>query len=208
MSDELTKAEIGNATITSEAVWYSTEASLSDGIAAHAEVYGWTTRREVVIPNWGRLDLILTSPLGVNIAVEVKLQLAQPAQIRKAFMQADGYRRWLGENYVDDLDVTEVYLAAAKIGWDAVKPVWSLYPGVKFASVPTVLERIWNGDRDADVDRYQLRVMQLRQERLARIMQVRTEAIARVETRLDAEARVAASVLAEKSAELGPEVDE
>lgn len=39
-----------------------TEKAIADGLAAFADAHGWlSVRREVVVPGWGRLDLLLQS---------------------------------------------------------------------------------------------------------------------------------------------------
>lgn len=75
---------------------YATESTLRDALADFAHAYGWDATTEHHIPGWGRPDLYLTAPDSPTIAVEIKLALAKPAAIRRAFQQADVYSKALG----------------------------------------------------------------------------------------------------------------
>lgn len=120
-------------------VRYAGEAQLNLGIASVAHLHGWTVEREVVIPGWGRLDLWITNAAGTrSFAIELKQRLDRPALIRKAFQQAEGYRRWI---FDADTDVFEMILSAPEPTSDqaAVRTVERLYPGVHFKGVGQVL---------------------------------------------------------------------
>jgi hypothetical protein len=73
------------------------ETDLRRSLASVAYAYGWDVREEVVIPGWGRIDIVLGDTDGTYL-VELKIELTKPARIRKAFQQADGYGRWWAAN--------------------------------------------------------------------------------------------------------------
>lgn len=77
----------------------ASEADMQQSLADLAHAYGWFVTREVAIPGWGRLDLVLAPTLietdKYHIVIETKTEIRRPAQARKAFQQADGYARWI-----------------------------------------------------------------------------------------------------------------
>ncbi len=76
---------------------YTDEVSVRRALARLARAYGWAVvREEVVVPGWGRIDLLLqaASDQSMPLLVEIKLDLSRPAAIRRAFQQTDGYGRW------------------------------------------------------------------------------------------------------------------
>lgn len=76
----------------------TTEASIRTSLASLAHLYGWEVEEEVVIPGWGRIDIVLRDGVDAPVVVELKIDLTKPARVRKAFQQADGYGRWWIEN--------------------------------------------------------------------------------------------------------------
>lgn len=98
-------------------ITYVNEADLQSGMATLAEAYGWRVQTEVVVPSWGRLDLVLHARDHDDYAyvVEFKKDLTRAATIRKAFQQADGYSRWLAAQGHS----TRVWLAPANCTWAA-----------------------------------------------------------------------------------------
>lgn len=68
---------------------YRNEADLRDGLAFIANAAGWKWSTETTIPNWGRIDLLLTFPQ--TLLVELKVSLQTPREIRRAAQQAHGY---------------------------------------------------------------------------------------------------------------------
>lgn len=83
------------------AIQSANEDDLQRGMAELARIYGWRPEREVVIPGWGRLDLVLHASERDDYAVvvEFKMSLVKASLIRKAFQQADGYYRWLQQSH-------------------------------------------------------------------------------------------------------------
>lgn len=89
--------------------WQS-EADLRDSLADFARLHGWQVQTELVVPGWGRPDLVL-SVNDVMVVVELKVALTAQSRIRKAFQQADAYRRCLPA-------ATHVLLVAGHINRD------------------------------------------------------------------------------------------
>lgn len=75
-------------------VHWTDEASLRDGLAEFARLYGWKVRTEVVLPGWGRVDLIAENR-ATQYVIEIKLRIDRPSLLRKAVQQLDGYARHL-----------------------------------------------------------------------------------------------------------------
>lgn len=98
------------------------EADLRRSLASVAHVYGWDVSEEVVIPGWGRIDLVLQDDW--THLVELKIELTKPAQVRRAFQQADGYGRWWTTNKSKAVDV---HLVAVEIEWPLVNGVADAY---------------------------------------------------------------------------------
>ena len=113
------------------------ESDLQRGMAEYAELHGWRAQCETVIPGWGRLDLILHAAEYDDYAavIEFKTKLVKPSLIRKAFQQADGYKRWLEMNNkyfgVVWLSANEIDEAAANDAAYAYREsVRLIHPGV------------------------------------------------------------------------------
>lgn len=105
------------------------EASLRRNLASAAHAYGWLVEEEVVVPGWGRIDIIIRDGLSAPTLIELKLDLTKPARIRRAFQQTDGYGRWWAQErgeavdtilvglHVDEAAMTAVYRAYPHVGW-------------------------------------------------------------------------------------------
>lgn len=94
-------------------VTYRDEHSLQESLKELAHAHGWVTESEVVVPGWGRIDLILHESHAKEFSwvIELKTDLTRLSTIRKAFQQADGYARWLATQGVN----RRVVLAAAEV---------------------------------------------------------------------------------------------
>lgn len=68
---------------------FRSEADLRDGLAAIAYFAGWSYEVEHILPQWGRIDLLLIQPQ--RWVIEIKTDLTRPRQVRSALMQASGY---------------------------------------------------------------------------------------------------------------------
>lgn len=105
---------------------HDSEVELRRSLASVAYAYGWDVQEEVVIPGWGRIDIVI-SAAGETYLIELKIDLTKPARIRKAFQQVDGYGRWWAENRGM---ATDVFLVGSKIDDQAIDPVARAYPSV------------------------------------------------------------------------------
>jgi hypothetical protein len=115
---------------------WRTEADLRSALSLFAYLHGWSTREEVVIPGWGRIDLVLYDRSPGSILIELKRDLSKPSEIRRAFQQADGYGRWWKTNKGEP---ATVYLAAATANHD-VAPVAAAYPEIGFRLIREVID--------------------------------------------------------------------
>ncbi|KND45333.1 hypothetical protein IQ64_07600 [Streptomyces stelliscabiei] len=121
---------------------YSTEADARTAFRQLAEAYGWLAREEVVIPGWGRIDLVLRSTEAASpVLIELKKELKKPSEIRKAFQQADGYGRWWALH--KDESVTSL-LVGMECDWAQVQPVADAYPQVKSLSGAGFMTNLFN----------------------------------------------------------------
>lgn len=166
---------------------YTGEAGLSEAMATYAHLHGWFVQREIVIPGWGRLDLVLTEPGGSEaLAIELKLTLRQAAAVRKAFQQAEGYRRWLKSNPSAFGESARLILSSPtnRTDPDLVSSVNELYPSVSYHSVSEVLGHLTRyPSRDFGIGmRRELAAERL--ERAQREVQLRQAAIAEMEADL------------------------
>lgn len=115
---------------------YVDEVGLRRNVAVVARAYGWNVQEEVVVPGWGRIDLVLTEPApSPAFLVELKLDLTKPAKVRKAFQQADGYGRWWAAHrsqpsytYLVSVDCDPVHVSVAQQVYPHVHHV----PGAEF----------------------------------------------------------------------------
>jgi hypothetical protein len=103
-----------------------------------AYVYGWNVREEVVIPGWGRVDILLDDPDQPDypILTELKLELNRPSDVRRAFQQADGYGRWWKATKSQR---SEVVLTAVEYNAGLVSSVSEAYPEVSFYPASTYM---------------------------------------------------------------------
>jgi hypothetical protein len=110
---------------------WTCEADFRRQLARLAFVYGWDVREEVVIPGWGRIDIILDDADRPDypILTELKLELRRPADVRRAYQQADGYGRWWKTTKGQ---MAEVVLTALDYDKDLVRSVGDAYPEVSF----------------------------------------------------------------------------
>lgn len=123
----LVDMETGEVTVR-----YTDEASLRSSLASFAEYHGWDVKQEVVIPEWGRLDLVLSIDDWVVYAVELKLDISKPAKARRAFQQASGYQRYLSSL---ETEPPTVVLAAPDIDHACVDTLRVAYGEVLCRSV-------------------------------------------------------------------------
>ena len=123
------------------------EADFRRSLASFAYAYGWTVQEEVVIPGWGRIDIVLDAA-GQTFLIELKIDLTKPARIRRAFQQADGYGRWWSANRGRPADV---FLCGAQVDDQAVSSVAFAYPMVGAKSVPALLGFMSRGGSPAGV---------------------------------------------------------
>lgn len=133
-----------------------TEADLRRNLATFAHAFGWLVQEEVVVPGWGRIDLVLRDGVSVTRLVELKLDLTKPARIRRAFQQADGYGRWWTQSYDMPADVS---LVGARLDREACAPVMGAYPSVGCTDVPGLMGLIkFSGSRRMRLTRAARRV--------------------------------------------------
>lgn len=125
-------------------VRFNNEAELRRALATIAHGYGWLVEEEVVVPGWGRIDLVLRqSELSHPRLVELKLDLRKPSAIRRAFQQADGYGRWWVQHHCEPATVT---LAGADVDAEAMDPVARAYPEVGWRTVSDLMARLCTWD--------------------------------------------------------------
>lgn len=105
----------------------TTEADLRRSLAAAAHAYGWLVEEEVVVPGWGRIDIVLRDGVSEPRLVELKLELTKPARIRRGLQQADGYGRWWTQKYGQ---AASAYLVGLDFDAAAVDPLAAAYPHV------------------------------------------------------------------------------
>jgi hypothetical protein len=133
-----------------------TEADLRRNLATFAHAFGWLVQEEVVVPGWGRIDLVLRDGVSATRLVELKLDLTKPARIRRAFQQADGYGRWWSQSYDVPADVS---LVGAKLDRQACVPAVGAYPSVGCTDISGLLWLIkHSGDRRMRLTRATKRV--------------------------------------------------
>lgn len=129
-------------------VSWSNEAELRAGLARVARAYGWWVREEVVVPGWGRIDLVLRRAVTAKpFLVELKLALNKPNEVRRAFQQADGYGRWWTQHHGE---ANTPIVCSSKPNMDIIQPVADAYPAVPYRSVKSLLRGLlwWEVDRD------------------------------------------------------------
>lgn len=151
-------------------VWYRTETDMRRGLAKLAFAYGWSVQEEVVIPGWGRIDLVLSDPSPGSILIELKRLLAKPSEVRRGFQQADGYGRWWVANHGEP---AQVILCAGAATTDT-STVDAAYPEVRFLLIGQVMAglRVW-GDLQA-----RGRVARARAAELRGLLEVHDHAVA------------------------------
>lgn len=119
---------------------YTDEASVRRALARLARAYGWAiVREEVVVPGWGRIDLVLqpVSERCTPFLIEIKLDLSKPARVRRAFQQADGYGRWWEKQTGDRSYPVLTYCTG---NHDLIKSVGDAYPSVSHRTVGDLME--------------------------------------------------------------------
>lgn len=156
-------------------IQYRSEADIRRGLANLAYAYGWDVRQEVVIPGWGRIDLVLSDGAPGSILIELKADLATARDVRRGFQQADGYGRWWRTNR--DEPATAI-LAAAAVTENIIGPVASAYPEVGFHLVGEVMDGLahWG---DIDSRRFAATKRLENQEQLLRVHQYATDRLLR-----------------------------
>lgn len=119
------------------------ETDLRRRLATVAHVYGWNVSEEVVIPGWGRIDLVLEDD-GTHL-VELKIDLTKPARVRRAFQQADGYGRWWTTHKGRPADV---FLVGADLDLTVVNSVADTYYNVWPRTTSSLLNFLESGGTD------------------------------------------------------------
>lgn len=121
---------------------YRSESDLRASLAEVAALFGWDVEEEVVVPGWGRIDLVLRpSRVAKPYLVELKLALKKPNEVRRAFQQADGYGRWWTK---EKGEANTPLVVADAPNLSIVTPVADAYPAIPFRTVDDFL----NGLRD------------------------------------------------------------
>lgn len=122
---------------------FGSEAELRSGIARVADAYGWIVEEEVVVPGWGRIDLVLrASPRNLPLLVELKLDLLKASDVRKAYQQADGYSRWWAK---ENSEANTPVLVSNKADMTLISSIGDAYPTVKYRGAFSTLKglRTW-----------------------------------------------------------------
>lgn len=154
---------------------YRTEADMRRGLAKLAFAFGWNVQEEVVIPVWGRIDLVLWDSAPGSILIELKRALTKPSEVRRGFQQADGYGRWWVANRGEP---AQVILSAGTATVD-VTPVATAYPEVRFLLIGQVMAGLatWGNPRR------RLAVASARADELWALAEVHDHAIKRLDGR-------------------------
>jgi hypothetical protein len=128
-----------------------TEAHLRRGLASAAHAYGWLVEEEVVVPNWGRIDIVLRDGRNSPVLIELKLDLTRPAKIRHAFQQTDGYGRWWAQ---ERSEAADTILVGARVDSAAVSAVHRAYPQVGWCNAGGLFAELKNrGDEQSRLAR-------------------------------------------------------
>lgn len=124
-----------------------TEVALRRNLASAAYAYGWQVEEEVVVPGWGRIDIILRDGRSAPLLIELKLDLTRPARIRRAFQQVDGYGRWWAQEYGEAVDTL---LVGVEVNADVMASVHRAYPHVGWCPAGVLLSKFGSrGDEEA-----------------------------------------------------------
>lgn len=121
------------------------ETEMRRSLASIAHAYGWDVREEVVIPRWGRIDIVLEA--GATYLIELKMDLTKPAKIRRAFQQADGYGRWWANNHGRSVSTL---LVGAEMDQSAIDVVADTYYAVWARSIPSIIYFFEHGSHNTD----------------------------------------------------------
>lgn len=125
-------------------IQYRSEADLRRSLADLACLYGWSVEEEVVVPGWGRIDLVLRRDVTARpYLVELKLALRKPSEVRRGFQQADGYGRWWTK---ERSEANTPLLVAAAPDMSIVTPVADAYPAVPFRTIGAFMNGLCNWD--------------------------------------------------------------
>lgn len=152
---------------------YRTEADMRRGLAKLAFAFGWSVQEEVVIPVWGRIDLVLWDTAPGSILIELKRSLTKPSEVRRGFQQADGNGRWWATNRGEP---AQVILSAAAAPVD-VTPVAAAYPEVQFLLIGEVMARLatWGNPQQ------RIGIAQARADELCGLLEVHDHAVKRLD---------------------------
>lgn len=120
------------------------ETDLRRNLASAAHAYGWLVEEEVVVP-WGRIDIVLRDGDGAPALIELKLDLAKRAKIRRAFQQIDGYGRLWAQEYSEAADTILVGQRVDEAGMAAMQCV---YPSVGWCNAGGLLAELVNRGTD------------------------------------------------------------
>jgi hypothetical protein len=115
------------------------EAELRRNLASAAHAYGWFVEEEVVVPGWGRIDIVLRDGVSAPLLIELKLDLIKPAQVRRAFQQTDGYGRWWTQERGEAADTL---LVGLRVDWELMASVHRAYPSVGWGTAGSLLRRL------------------------------------------------------------------
>ncbi|WP_433078983.1 hypothetical protein ACQP1P_38870 [Dactylosporangium sp. CA-052675] len=126
------------------------EIDLRKQLARLAHLYGWNVSEEVVVPGWGRIDIVLEDEDLPNkpILIELKLEIRRPSEARKAFQQIDGYGRWWKATRNQG---AELVLCVVDHEPAVTRPVADAYPEVSLHSAGEVMAFLPHWRTPADV---------------------------------------------------------
>lgn len=150
------------------------EVDMRRSLASVAHAYGWDVSEEVVIPGWGRIDLVLEA--DTTYLVELKVDLTKPARVRRAFQQADGYGRWWTTNKGRPADV---FLVGALMDDGVIGGVADAYYSVWPRSIVGLLHFLEAGGTEAGREVRRARAV-ARSARVAEISKIYDQALARL----------------------------
>lgn len=153
---------------------WASESDLRVNLAKLAYAYGWDVKQEVVIPGWGRIDLVVSDESPGSILIELKCELTKPSDVRRGFQQADGYGRWWVSNRDEP---AQAVLSAAVSSAEVIAPVARAYPEVQFHPVNHVMAglALWGNPRS------RIGLAQSRADALSNLLEIHDHAVKRLD---------------------------
>lgn len=154
------------------------EARIRTALASLSFLHGWDVQEEVVVPGWGRIDLILRDGVSAPTLIELKIDMTKPARVRKAFQQADGYGRWWTEC---KRETPNVVLIGVDVDSAILDPVASAYLSVHCMAIGLFIGFLETGGTKAGRSK-RAEVMRARRagaNRLAELHRVAEESVTR-----------------------------